>query len=131
MKKLKASIFLEVAETVEQKIIGLTGRVQLPENHGMVFIFKPSQVVSMWMKGSIISFDIIFVNEGEIVNVAENAEPDQNHTMYYSGVPITEAIEIKAGVVKKFDIKIKDSVSFENIAQISNLKRFQIMKVYG
>lgn len=66
------------AKTSEEKIKGLQGVKELPENEGMLFYFDPPQEVSMWMKDVEIPLDIIFINEDyEVVKVQEGKPNDE------------------------------------------------------
>lgn len=55
------------ARTEEEKEKGLQGVTELPEDEGMLFFFDPPEDVSMWMKGTLIPLDIIFINDDEEV----------------------------------------------------------------
>lgn len=60
------------ARTEEEKEKGLQGITELPEDEGMLFFFDPPEDVSMWMKGTLIPLDIIFINDDEeVVYVGE------------------------------------------------------------
>lgn len=60
------------ARTEEEKEKGLQGITKLPEDEGMLFFFDPPEDVSMWMKGTLIPLDIIFINDDEeVVYVGE------------------------------------------------------------
>lgn len=60
------------AKTEEEKEKGLQGVTELPEDEGMLFYFDPPEDISMWMKGTLIPLDIIFINEDkEVVYVGE------------------------------------------------------------
>ena len=56
-------------------------RKELPDGKGMLFDFSPEQQVSMWMKNTYISLDMIFIRaDGRILRIAENTEPlSTNH----------------------------------------------------
>ena len=51
-------------------------RKELADGKGMLFDFSPEQEVSMWMKNTYISLDMIFIRaDGRILRIAENTEP--------------------------------------------------------
>ena len=51
-------------------------RKELPDGKGMLFDFSPEQQISMWMKNTYISLDMIFIRaDGRILRIAENTEP--------------------------------------------------------
>ena len=67
---------VEMATTEEEKTTGLMYRKELPDGQGMLFDFSPEQQVSMWMKNTYISLDMIFIRaDGRILRIAENTEP--------------------------------------------------------
>src|SRR6201985_2711317 len=52
---------VEMATTEEEKTTGLMYRKELADGKGMLFDFSPPQEVSMWMKNTYISLDMIFI----------------------------------------------------------------------
>src|SRR3981081_3884567 len=68
---------VEMATTEEGKTAGLMDRKELAEGKGMLFDFSPEQQISMWMKNTFISLDMIFIRaDGRILRIAENTEPE-------------------------------------------------------
>src|ERR1700692_4359097 len=51
---------VDLATTDEERTRGLMFRRSLPESYGMLFDFKRDQDVSMWMKNTYVSLDMIF-----------------------------------------------------------------------
>src|SRR5271165_2562387 len=59
---------VEMATTEEEKTTGLMYRKELADGKGMLFDFSPEQQVSMWMKNTYISLDMIFIRaDGRIL----------------------------------------------------------------
>ena len=123
-------VFLETAVTEEEKSKGLMNRPSLAENRGMVFIFKPARKITFWMKNTLISLDMIFINRGHIVKIVKNAIPNQTTTVYPSDFDITEVIEVNGGFSDAHDIKAGDRVKFENISDIdySTMSKLMILR---
>jgi uncharacterized membrane protein (UPF0127 family) len=68
---------IEMAVTDEQRAKGLMYRKELADGRGMLFDFTPEQSISMWMKNTYISLDMIFIGaDGRVTRVAENTEPE-------------------------------------------------------
>ena len=93
----------DLANTSEERQIGLMNRESMEQDEGMVFVFDSPLEVSFWMKDTLIPLDIIFINEtGHIVNIAEAApEPDVSDsllTRYPSDGPILWVVEINQGI---------------------------------
>jgi len=127
--KKEATVFLEVAVTPDQKSKGLMNRPSLPQNRGMVFVFRPESKVTFWMKDTLISLDMIFINKGTIVKIVKGAIPNQTEIVYPSDFEITEVVEVNAGFTNIHMIEVGDLVQFENIAQIDYSTKSKLMVV--
>jgi uncharacterized membrane protein (UPF0127 family) len=102
---------VEMATTEEEKTTGLMYRKELPDGRGMLFDFSPEQQVSMWMKNTYISLDMIFIRaDGRILRIAENTEP-QSTKIISSGGPAKGVLEVIAGTAKKYGIAPGDRVA--------------------
>jgi uncharacterized protein len=101
---------VEMATTEDEKTTGLMYRKELPDGKGMLFDFTPEQEVSMWMKNTFISLDMIFIRaDGRILRIAENTEP-QSTRIISSGGPAKGVLEVIAGTAKKYGIQPGDRV---------------------
>ena len=101
---------VEMATTEEEKTTGLMYRKELADGKGMLFDFSPEQQVSMWMKNTYISLDMIFIRaDGRILRIAENTEP-QSTSIISSGGLAKGVLEVIAGTAKKYGIQPGDRV---------------------
>ena len=101
---------VEVARTDEERRTGLMYRKTLPEGRGMLFDFSPPQEVTMWMKNTYISLDMIFIGpDGRILRIAENTEPQSTRTIASRG-PAKGVLEVVAGTARKLGIAPGDRV---------------------
>jgi uncharacterized membrane protein (UPF0127 family) len=104
------SFSVEMATTEEEKSTGLMYRRELAPDRGMLFDFSPDQQVTMWMKNTFISLDMIFIRaDGSIRRIAENTEP-QSTAMIYSMGQVKGVLEVIAGTAKKCGIAADDHV---------------------
>jgi uncharacterized protein len=102
---------VELAATEEQRQQGLMFRRELPEGRGMLFDFKQDQNVTMWMKNTYISLDMIFIRaDGRIHRIAENTEPESTKVIA-AGAPVRAVLEVIAGTAKKLGIRPGDRVA--------------------
>jgi uncharacterized membrane protein (UPF0127 family) len=102
---------VEVMRTDEERARGLMFRKELPEGRGMLFDFRPEQPVSMWMKNTLISLDMIFIRaDGRILRIAENTEVE-SEKIIPSGGPVRGVLEVIAGTARKLGIKPGDRVA--------------------
>lgn len=101
---------VEMATTEEEKTTGLMYRKELPEGKGMLFDFTPEQEVSMWMKNTYISLDMIFIRaDGRILRIAENTEPMSTKIIPSRGLA-KGVLEVIAGTAQKYGIAPGDRV---------------------
>jgi hypothetical protein len=102
---------VEIATTEQEKTTGLMYRKELADGRGMLFDFSPEQPISMWMKNTFISLDMIFIrSDGRISRIAENTEP-QSLAIIASGPPARGVLEVVAGTARKYGIAVGDRVA--------------------
>jgi len=107
---------IETVKSEKDKQIGLTKYKSIKENQGMLFAFDTENKYSFWMKNMKFPIDIIFINNDEIVDYVENATPpapDTEPATYEPQLPVNYVLEIKSGLVKKYNIKTGDKISIE------------------
>ena len=103
---------VEVAQTPEQRELGLMFRRSMPLDAGMIFDFKEPTPAEMWMENTLIPLDMLFVDEhGRIVNIHERAVP-QSTDKIAAAAPVRAVIELNGGVAKVLGIKPGDRVEF-------------------
>ena len=86
----------EVAETQEQRAIGLMHRRSMPVNEGMLFVFEQPQVQCFWMKNTLLPLTAAFVaDDGTIVNLAD-MQP-QSLDSHCSAKPVRYVLEMHQG----------------------------------
>ena len=101
---------VEVANTWMQRRQGLQNRRTLARDAGMLFDFRKPQMVSMWMKDTFLSLDMIFIDaDGIIFSIAENTEPLSLDAVG-SGAPVLAVLEVNAGTVARLGIRPGDRV---------------------
>ena len=105
----KHQLMVEVADTEEQHIIGLAYRRELPEDHGMLFVFPKTALYGMWMRGTNIPLSVAFLDEQGIIINMEEMEP---HSLFihYASKPAKYALEVNRGWFDKRDVKTGLSV---------------------
>ncbi len=107
------TIDVEIADNDRKRSQGLMYRKSMQENQGMYFVFPVSELQSFWMKNTIISLDIMFVNENkEIVKIHKNTTPYSEKSLP-SGKNAMYVVEVIAGFSDKFGIKEGDKINFK------------------
>lgn len=104
---------VEIARTGEQRARGLMYRERLGKDEGMLFIYPGEGPVSMWMRNTYLSLDILYIrSNGEIAVIKPNAEPLSNDLMS-SGTPVHSVLELPAGTAARLGIEAGDRVIHE------------------
>lgn len=104
------SFNIEVAETDDQKARGLMFRRSLADDAGMLFPYLPPQEITMWMKNTYISLDMVFIKpDGLVHRIAKGTEPFSEAVIASQG-PAMAVLEIRAGVADKIGLKPGDKV---------------------
>lgn len=107
---------VEVARTSEERKDGLSGRDGLNNNWGMLFIFETKDLYpSFWMKDMKFPLDILWVNDGEIVQINENAlvqtvNNNSEYTIYRPSTPVDYVLEFNSGFAQENNIKVGSKV---------------------
>lgn len=111
---------VELAVTPEEQAHGLMFRKSMPENHGMMFVFGNESLRTFWMKNTLISLDILFLNaDGKIVKIHENAKP-LDETRIPSEEPVFAAIELNGGAAARLGISAGDIVHHDTFGNSSS-----------
>jgi uncharacterized protein len=104
------SILIEVADEGHEREVGLMYRTDVPSNQGMLFDFNLSREVTMWMRNTPTSLDILFINDkGIIITIAENTVPLSKNIIASKGLT-RFALELVAGSAVARGIKVGDRV---------------------
>jgi len=107
-------IKVELALTQSQQEKGLSGRNYLDKNSGMLFVFPQAGIQSFWMKDTLIPLDIIWINEGRIVDMTTLQPQTANNIPQYT--PKNSAkyvLEVNAGFAAENNIKLGDEVKIK------------------
>jgi len=105
----KGNIELELAKTQSQHMIGLMNRTSIDLNKGMLFIFEKEEPRSFWMKDTLISLDIIFLDKDfKVVKIHKSTLPNQTEQIYYSQAPAMYVIELNSGASNTYLINESD-----------------------
>lgn len=87
---------VELADTNEERALGLMYRRSLPEDGGMLFLYDRPRPATMWMKNTLIPLDMVFIRaDGTIARITTARPLDE--TPVPSGEPIAAVLEIAGG----------------------------------
>ncbi len=118
IKRIKAEVNVELADTKEEKSLGLGGRESLASDSGMLFLYEKADKYKFWMKGMKIPLDFIWINDTRIVDLLENIEPpkdgqkDEELPLIAPIVAVNKILEVNAGFVDSHNIRVGDKIEF-------------------
>lgn len=92
---------------------GLSGRKNLAEDAGMLFIFDKPAKYSFWMKNMNFPIDIIWLSKDlRVVYLKKNALPESYPETFTPGADAEYVLEVVAGFSEKNNLKEGDSAEF-------------------
>jgi len=95
---------VQLAQTPQQRQIGLMWRQDMPQHEGMLFVFEQAATQCFWMRNTLIPLTAAFLeDDGTIVNLADmKPRSDDSHC---SERPVRYVLEMNAGWFAKRQIK--------------------------
>ena len=105
--KLQAGMYqidAQVAQTPDQRSVGLMFRNDMPAHEGMLFVFEQPSVQCFWMKNTLLPLTAAFVaDDGTIVNLVD-MKP-QTTDAHCSTKPVRYVLEMHQGWFTKKGFK--------------------------
>ncbi len=115
-------INVEIADTNEKRMQGLSNKTNLSDKKGMLFIFEDKDISPFfWMKEMNFPIDIIWINDSKIVQVDKNIPapgaqtPESELTLYKPAQPIDYVLEVSAGFSDKHDINVGTDIDLKGL----------------
>lgn len=99
-----------VADTEARRSRGLMFVKQMKADAGMLFVYPRAQRISMWMKNTDLSLDMVFVAaNGRVLNVVSRTTPQSLDTIDSAGAALG-VIELNAGTADRLGIRAGSQV---------------------
>ena len=116
-----ANFTVEIASTMLQQSRGLSFRPSLGANNGMLFIFSTGALQTFWMKDMNFPLDMIWISGTTVVGFAQNVPAPAAGAqlwqlpIYSSPNGTDKVLEVNAGTVAKYNIRVGDTVTIRPI----------------
>ncbi len=103
---------VEVADTDEKRMTGLMNRPFLDPNAGMLFIFNEEGDHFFWMKNTLISLDLLFIDsQKKVIFIAQKTTP-LSETTIAPPAPVQYVLEVNAGYASKNGVTVGSQITF-------------------
>ena len=103
---------VEMARTPQQQAQGLMFRTEMGPDEGMLFHYDQPRVLSFWMKNTVLSLDLVFIDEQHrIINIAEKAVPYSEQRIL-SAAPGVAVLELNGGRARELGIVAGNKVDW-------------------
>jgi uncharacterized protein len=101
---------VEVADTPQQREIGLMSRTRLEDDAGMLFVFEQKAMHCFWMKNTLIPLSIAFLaDDGTIVDI-QDMQP-QTLDFHCPRGPVRYTLEVPQGGFRSKGIRLGMRIS--------------------
>ncbi len=115
--KGRFTLRIEVAKTEAQKGLGLMFRREVPRDTGMLFPYARAREITMWMRNTYVSLDMVFINaDGTVHRIAYGTEP-MSEAVVASNGDVVAVLEIAAGEANRYGIKPGDQVWADSLGR--------------
>ena len=113
-----ATIFVEIADSPDKRGKGLMFRPSMAPDRGMLFLFPELGDHTFWMKNTLISLDILWLDEsGTIVHLEPNVpictRKDDACPRYQSPHKSLQVLELNAGMAEKLDVAVGNQLKVD------------------
>ena len=107
------SFEVEIADSDATRRKGLMHRAKMAPDAGMLFIYNKPRQITMWMKNTPLSLDMIFIlPDGKVAGIAANTVP-YSLDYIYSGLEVIGVLEVIAGTAKRIALKPGDKIAWK------------------
>jgi uncharacterized protein len=105
---------VELADTDAKRERGLMFRKELPDGHGMLFLFDEEGEHTFWMKDTLIPLDLIFADSsGKVTGIVARARPLTLEPR--SGGPSRMVLEVPGGWAAANGVRAGDRMRVEGL----------------
>jgi hypothetical protein len=120
VKVNNTTIYSQIADTENERSLGLSFTKKLDENAGMLFIFEKTGAKNFWMRDMNYNIDIIWIDENKsVTGFVENADKNSYNKknpeysrIYRSPENTKYVLEVATNTIQTLKIKIGDVLEF-------------------
>jgi uncharacterized membrane protein (UPF0127 family) len=108
----EAAIKINIADSKDERVKGLSDKNYLMSNNGLLFIFDESDFHGIWMKDMKFAIDIIWLDASlQVVHIEKNISPNTYPKTFKPNNKALYVLEVPAGFVAENYIKLRDQMT--------------------
>jgi uncharacterized membrane protein (UPF0127 family) len=105
---------IEIADDDGERARGLMFRTVMPDDRGMLFVFRSTRLLTFWMKDTPMPLDLLFIDEDGVVRAVMPGIP-YSEAPISPPVPVRFVLELKSGTAQKAGIAEGDRIHHPQI----------------
>lgn len=114
------SLMLDYATTPAERERGLGGRISIPSDYGMLFVFPKDDTYGFWMKDMLVPIDIFWLNaQGQVVSIAEDVTTSTYPSVFYPNMPARYVLETAAGFTQAHSVATGTPLLLKNFPTVT------------
>lgn len=126
------SLRIEYATTTTAREKGLSGRENIPDDYGMLFVFPADGYYGFWMKDTLVPLDIFWLNDSAgggsasggkgqfiVVSMSLNVATSTYPNVFYPTAPARYVLETVAGFAQRHLIATGTPLLLKNLPNVS------------
>lgn len=105
----KAIFSVDIAADDSSRAQGLMNVTNMPLSKGMIFVYDKPQIMSFWMRNTLIELDMLFLDGfGVIKHIHHRAQPHDETVISPGDMLLTGVLEINGGLAKRLGVGVGD-----------------------
>ena len=114
------SLRVEFATTTVARERGLSGRENIPDDYGILFVFPKDGYYGFWMKDTLVPLDIFWLDDkGHVVFIAQDVATSTYPNVFYPSAPARYVLETAAGFARRYTIATGTLLLLKNLERVS------------
>ncbi len=103
----------EIATSSQDLERGLSGRVSIDADHGMLFVFPEAASRGFWMRNMFFPIDIIWIDKNKtVIGITKDVDPDTYPNIFFPPAPVRYVLELNAGYAEENGIASGTPLTF-------------------
>jgi uncharacterized protein len=114
----KTRVAVEIADSEDERALGLMHRKFMSANDGMIFVFDEPGRHAFWMKNTLIPLDMLWLDPaGKVVWIAKSVPPCRSDPCptYPPAADASYVLEVNAGFADKHGVKVGDALTLRGV----------------